>query len=49
VAARKLADGTVADDKKWSITGTPSFAINGTMLTGTLSWDVLQPQIDARL
>jgi protein-disulfide isomerase len=29
--------------------GTPSFAINGTMLKETYSWDKLQPQLDAAL
>src|SRR5690242_2140577 len=29
--------------------GTPSFIINGTMLTDTASWDKLQPQLDAAL
>lgn len=29
--------------------GTPSFIINGTLLTNTASWDKLQPQLDAAL
>ena len=29
--------------------GTPSFVINGKMLTKTASWDVLKPQLDAAL
>ena len=29
--------------------GTPSFIINGTLLTDTASWDKLQPQLDAAL
>ena len=29
--------------------GTPSFIINGTLLSNTASWDKLQPQLDAAL
>ena len=47
--AKKLADQSAADDKKWNVQFTPSFAINGAMLAGTDSWRMLQPQIDARL
>jgi len=32
-----------------SFQGTPSFIINGTMLTDTASWDKLKPQLDAAL
>ncbi len=31
------------------VNGTPSFAINGTMLAGTHDWSTLKPQIDIRL
>ncbi len=47
--AKRLADQSKADDEKFEIKGTPSFAINGTMLAGTYSWSLLQPQLDARL
>ncbi|WP_162935616.1 DsbA family protein [Tsuneonella amylolytica] len=47
--AKRLADQSVADDKKWKVAGTPSFAIDGTMLSGTHAWSILQPQLDARL
>ncbi len=48
VLAKKLADQSVADDAKWNVQGTPSFAINGVMLAATYSWKMLQPQLDAR-
>lgn len=47
--AKRLADQSVADDAKWDVKGTPSFAIGGSILAGTNSWRMLQPQIDARL
>lgn len=47
--AKRLADQSAADDAKWNVKGTPSFAINGSMLAATYSWDLLQPQLDARL
>ena len=47
--ARRLAEQTRADSEKFQITGTPSFAIDGTLLFATHNWDLLQPQIDARL
>ena len=47
--ARKLAETTAADDEKYDISGTPSFALNGLLLFGTHGWNLLQPQIDARL
>ena len=47
--AKRLADQSAADDKKWKVAGTPSFAIDGTMLVGTHAWPILQPQLDARL
>lgn len=31
------------------VTGTPSFAINGTLVSGVHSWDALAPHIDAAL
>lgn len=47
--AKRLADQSKSDDEEFDIKGTPSFAINGTMLAGTYSWSLLQPQLDARL
>lgn len=47
--ATRLAEQTAADAKKWGVRGTPSFAIDGTLLAGTGTWPMLQPQIDARL
>lgn len=47
--AKRLADQTVADDAKWNVQSTPSFAIGNDMLAGTNSWQMLQPQLDARL
>lgn len=47
--AKKLADQTKADDEKYKITGTPSFALNGALLFATHQWSLLKPQIDARL
>jgi protein-disulfide isomerase len=47
--AKRLADQSAADDKKWDITGTPSFLIDGVRLAGTYSWSILRPQLDARL
>lgn len=31
------------------VSGTPSFAINGSLLAGTSDWSLLQPQLDAQL
>lgn len=47
--AKRLADQSVADDKRWNVQSTPSFAIDGTMLAGTSTWPLLQLQLDARL
>ena len=47
--AEKLAKRSQADGDKFGITGTPSFAIDGALLSGTHTWDLLQPQLDARL
>ncbi len=47
--AKRLADVSSADGKKWNVHSTPSFAIDGVVLSGTSSWLTLQPQIDARL
>lgn len=47
-AARKIAETSARDAETWKVAGTPSFAINGTLLAGTHDWRVLQPQLDAR-
>ena len=47
--AKRLADQSAADDAKWNVKATPSFAIDGVMLAGTSTWRLLQPQLDARL
>ena len=46
--AEKLAADTETDSDKYKISGTPSFVLNGLTLAGTHSWDMLQPQLDAR-
>jgi protein-disulfide isomerase len=56
-ADRCLADEAVAtrlaaqSDAGWKVpgvTGTPAFAINGTVLAGTHDWALLEPQLRAR-
>lgn len=47
--AKRLAAQSKADDEKFGVKATPSFAIDGAMLAGTYSWGLLQPQLDARL
>lgn len=46
--ASKLVDGTKAAIDKYNIPGTPSFVLDGNLLAGTYTWEVLQPQLDAR-
>lgn len=46
--AQRLAQQTEAGGAL-GIIGTPSFVLNGILLTGTSDWHLLQPQIDARL
>lgn len=43
--ARTLAENSAADWKRPGITGTPSFAINGTVMPGTHTWSALEPQL----
>ena len=38
-----------AEGDALGISGTPSFQINGALLTGTFEWDLLEPQIRAAL
>lgn len=47
--AQRLANQTKADAEEYGIAGTPSFAINGLLLMATAQWEMLRPQIDARL
>ncbi len=48
--AAKLAGQTAATDKKYpDFEGTPSFLLNGLLLIATHQWDLLRPQIEARL
>lgn len=47
--AEQIADVSARDWKKPGIGGTPSFAINDTVLAGTHSWSLLSPQLAARL
>jgi protein-disulfide isomerase len=46
--ANSLAKQAETDWKLPGIGGTPAFAIDGLVLTGTHSWQALQPQLDAR-
>ncbi len=46
--AQRLAEGTEAA-AKLGIDHTPSFALDGAILYGTGGWDLLQPQIEARM
>jgi protein-disulfide isomerase len=47
--ARKIATAADKDWKLPGVEGTPTFSINGLILTGTASWTSLAPQLDARL
>lgn len=53
LADQKLADtlvaGAQANRAQFGVSGTPSFALDGVLLTGTHDWAMLKPQIDARL
>ncbi len=49
VLAKRLADQSAADGKKWNVVGTPSFAIDDEMISGVFSWGLLRPFLDARL
>lgn len=46
--AQRLAAGTEAGTKL-GIDHTPSFALDGALLYGTSGWELLQPQIEARM
>lgn len=47
--ARRLAKSTDDAADKDFVPGTPSFMLDGVLLTGTNTWDALRPQIEARL
>jgi hypothetical protein len=48
--AKKITDQRAAIDKQFpGFPGTPSFLLNGVLLAATAQWEMLQPQIDARL
>lgn len=47
--ARRLSEQSVADDKKWNVQSTPSFAIDEVLIAGVYTWGLLQPFLDARL
>ena len=46
--AQRLGAGTEAA-AKLGIDHTPSFALDGALLYGTSGWELLQPQIEARM
>jgi protein-disulfide isomerase len=46
--AQLLAKQSAANATDFGVEGTPSFALDGTLLAGTHSWVDLKPQIDAR-
>ncbi len=47
--ADRLAEITTENREKLGVTSTPSFSLNGLLLAGTHSWNLLRLQIDARL
>lgn len=47
--AAKLASATRADAEAFGIRGTPSFALNGTLLDRVHGWQSLQPHLDTAL
>jgi len=44
----RITAQTIEADKI-GVTGTPSFTVNGLLLAGTHSWDLLAPQLQARM
>lgn len=48
-AAQKLLDNGRADFTEFSVNATPSFALDGKLLTDVHSWDALYPVLNARL
>jgi protein-disulfide isomerase len=45
--ARRIAESARADSTRWNIPGTPSFALNGTLLADVYDWPALQRRLDA--
>ncbi len=45
---RRIVDTANADNLRWNIPGTPSFALNGTMLPDVHDWSALQPHLAPR-
>lgn len=45
--ARRIAESARADATRWNIPGTPSFALNGTLLANVFDWAALQRSLDA--
>lgn len=45
--ARRIAEQDRADGVRWNITGTPSFALNGTLLANVHDWASLQTRLNA--
>ena len=45
--ARRIAESARADATRWNISGTPSFALNGTLLADVYDWAALQRRLDA--
>ncbi|GAA4041467.1 DsbA family protein [Parerythrobacter jejuensis] len=46
--AERQARATADDATTYFVTSTPAFAIDGVKLTGTSSWEMLEPQLNAR-
>ena len=47
-AAQKLLDNGAADQNEFQIQGTPSFAMDGKLLTNVHNWAALYPVLSAR-
>lgn len=45
--ARRIAETAADDDQRWNIPGTPSFALNGTLLANVHDWATLQTRLNA--
>lgn len=47
--ARTIAETAAANARRWNIPGTPSFAINDTLIDGVHTWEALKDRLDAAL
>ena len=47
--AQRLLDNSAESATGFGITGTPSFALDGTLLAGVHSWDALYPLLSTRV